>query len=399
MKYFKFKFPEGIKKLPKKIKYEIIEGSFGLIDTTENSNRRLIPELSRLCKEPDPVFFELSNPDATEILKPLKLYGEYQEIPSFMEQTKWDTGIFKLPYDSGTCFFNPGIVRHKGDLLLFTRRYRYITRNFSSHFGVNDLAIFTLNDDLSIIGDRTVPEPPHRYQNEQWEDPRVISTENWGLLIGMATYVQKKSWKIRQSLCQISQGLGIFHVVSEPDYGGNSSNPALGTEHEKNWIWYEDGSEMRCIYTLQPLTVFRMSLNGKPKDEDVERSDSNKWRFGTLRGGTPPIKVGDEWVMFFHSSRPWNDENNRPRRRYYMGALTMSTKPPFKILRVTPNPLLVGSEHDIRDLMSPLVIFPCGSVLEDDTWLVTMGINDERCGWIKIPNQELQKLLKPVCQT
>lgn len=72
-----------------------------------------------------------------------------------------------------------------------------------------------------------------------------------------------------------------------------------------------------------------------------------------------------------------------------MGALAFEAKPPFKPVYVTPKPLLVGSQQDVWRDRKPLVVFPCGSVIENDTWLVTYGINDLKSGYIKIPHVDL----------
>jgi len=382
-RYYTFDFPDGVKLLPKgRFRYEVVSGRLGLIATDDSAIQRKMEATSRSS---DGRLREVSSEAVDDILKPLRLAEQFRDPPSFTQQTKWLAGIFDLPYAPGTCYFNCGIAR-LDRLYLFTRRYRYVPRNFGAHFGSNDLVIWPLSDELTP-GEPIIPIPPRRYDGEQWEDPRAMVVDG-RCYVGMATYVQGKHWKIRQALTLMSDDLSRFSVAAEPDYGGNSSVPETATEHEKNWLWL---SADRCIYTLEPMQVF--GLNGKLPSEVVP---VKIWRFGRVRGGAPPVRVGDEFFLFFHSSRPWSDEYGRGRRRYYMGAATMTTEPPFRLTAITPDPLLIGSHHDPRELSSPLVIFPCGAIYQDGTWLVTMGINDERCGWIKIPHTELCQRLKPL---
>ena len=79
-----------------------------------------------------------------------------------------------------------------------------------------------------------------------------------------------------------------------------------------------------------------------------------------------------------------------------MGAYTFEAKAPFEPLRMTHEPLLIGSEHDPRVFEGPLVIFPGGAIRQDDSFLVVFGVNDENCGWVKIPEKDLEGLLQSV---
>jgi predicted GH43/DUF377 family glycosyl hydrolase len=72
-----------------------------------------------------------------------------------------------------------------------------------------------------------------------------------------------------------------------------------------------------------------------------------------------------------------------------MGAFAFEAKPPFAVTRITPEPLLAGSEDDLRTLGGPLCVFPCASVLRGDSFLVTLGVNDQSCAWIEIPVADL----------
>jgi hypothetical protein len=77
-----------------------------------------------------------------------------------------------------------------------------------------------------------------------------------------------------------------------------------------------------------------------------------------------------------------------------MGCLAFESRPPFKPVRWTQEPILSGSQHDEWGQRKPLVVFPCGALLEDDWWTISLGVNDLKCAWLKIPHEDVEKLLE-----
>lgn len=210
--------------------------------------------------------------------------------------------------------------------------------------------------------------------------------------MSFATWVHHQKWSIRQSFTRLTRDWRAVEPLWESPHGGNTRRPEVNRVHEKNWIWFQHDSQWWCQYAINPGEFFRVDGNGNPvevqKSKDVSLA---AWQFGLpLRGGTPPVRVGDEYVAFFHTSTVWQ----KPKRRYYMGAYTFDAAPPFTLRRMTLQPLLTGSDQDFRALNGPLVIFPNGSILRDNEWLVTFGVNDEACGWVKIPHEDLEARLE-----
>lgn len=323
----------------------------------------------------------------------VKFFADSQptpEYPSFVDQTDWECGIFNFPPSKTlTAYFNPSVIDYRNRRYLFTRQQRMIGDLFSS-----DLAIFEVRPSMHLSGNMIVPHGPARYVNEQWEDPRVVLTPEGGHAVSFATWIPKQPHlKIRQALCRLAPNWTGFEVLHEPIYGGNHPNPNLVTRHEKNWCWFHQRSQWHFVYTIQPHVVVRMKVDGEVDQRFENEPASIPWAYGEPRGGTPPIKVGDEYLCFFHSAIKWK----KPKRRYFMGAYTFSVKPPFQLLRVTPKPLLVGSEADFRVLAGPPCVFPCGALLEEGaSWIVTFGVNDEQCGWVRIPVGELEERLERI---
>ena len=160
---------------------------------------------------------------------------------------------------------------------------------------------------------------------------------------------------------------------------------------EKNWLWFEHGGRLHTIYMTDPHRVITWNQDYTAADQTFETAapDESWWRFGHARGGTPPVLVGDEYWSFFHSSTPWTEWTSAQKRRYHMGAYAFEAKPPFRITRFAKVPLLTGSPYDPWAPGQPLVVFPCGAILRNNTWLVTLGVNDMASAWIEIPHADL----------
>lgn len=307
-----------------------------------------------------------------------------RELPSFTEQTEWESGIFTFPASNNlpTVYYNPSILEVNGKRWLFTRRQRFNTDPSVIGSNENDLAIWEIRKNMTLAPTPIIPRPPMRHKHEQWEDPRAYLFSDRQVYVSFATWIHhKQELPIRQSLCRLSKDWRSFEVVNEPVHGGNHREPSKATKHEKNWVWFEYGIRQHFVYSINPHEVV-----GSPMLEAIKHVDL-PWKHGILRGGTPPILVGDEYISFFHSATEWR----KPKRRYHMGAYAFKSEPPFPITRITPEPLLSGSVEDFRAFGGPLVIFPNGALKEAGHWLVVFGVNDEGCGWIRIPCGDLNQ--------
>lgn len=312
------------------------------------------------------------------------------QYPSFTEQTQWPCGLFTFPTTTvPTAYFNCSIVEKDGDKWLFTRRTRFGTDPAVINSNTNDLAIWRIRPNMTLDPTPILPSKPNRFQHEQWEDPRAMIGNDGQTYVSFATWIHYKNWPGRQSLTRLNREWRKFDVVLEPMYGGNAPRPEKATGWEKNWVWFEHENKWHAVYTINPHVTIPIDYQGNAGTPYTNKHLDLPWPHGDPRGGTMPVRIGDEYLCFFHSSATWK----KPKRRYFMGAYTFSAHPPFELLRMTPEPLLVGSDQDFRALGGPLVIFPNGALLEHGHWLVVFGVNDENCGWIKIPHAELDEKL------
>lgn len=317
------------------------------------------------------------------------------DIPSIAIQAKdsgWELGWFDFgkAKNPDVRFFNCSLIRWKGELFLFARRSHNVA---NLRVGMNDVVAFKLNENLSAMSGVKVGFPT-TLREQHHEDPRI--TQMFGHLFVSATTFSvskdRKDWTgAHQVVGRLNDNFQVDYPA-DPIYGHNGGSPLMNTGNEKNWLWFEHDGAPHLVYMTDPEHIvvrFKQNLI-EPDIEYKTPFGHNIWKHGHIRGGTTPVLVGDHYWTFFHSSTPWFG----PKRRYHMGALAFEAKPPFKITRYTPLPLLSGSKKDEWHDFLPLVVFPCGSIFENGMWTISMGVNDCTSAWIKIPHADLKKLTK-----
>jgi predicted GH43/DUF377 family glycosyl hydrolase len=164
---------------------------------------------------------------------------------------------------------------------------------------------------------------------------------------------------------------------------------------EKNWTFFEHDSKLYSVYNTAPHTIFE--INGKEWTEVYKTNFANDWKYGILRGGTPPQRHGEYFISFFHSGVDFAKSNGRPTgRQYFMGAYLFEAEPPFNIVAISKEPLLAGERIDdsIPRMWNKLfVIFPNGKFRRGNSWTVSFGENDYQCRFVEIPDSLLEENL------
>lgn len=315
--------------------------------------------------------------------------------PPIKEQARlsgWEADIlnFGKAEQEGVSYFNPGLVRRPDGLWLLVRRSE---NQAGMTFGKNGIWACKLNEDKTPIGGPKLWFPDSG-PDEQFEDPRAVywNNQTW---IGCVNF----TWFADGTWTGAHQMLGIFKddpdwtAIARRDPPVDTNKPQAGFtdgKHQKNWTWFFLQDKLHLLYNSDPWIIVEF---GSTWDKQVHHvSEGAKWKLGHIRGGTPPVLVDDLFYTFFHSSTSWRD----PFRRYYMGALAFETKPPFKPVKWTQEPLLVGSQNDPWQQKKPLVVFPCGALYENGKWLISYGINDLKCGWVEIPHDDIVRLIQEV---
>lgn len=313
-----------------------------------------------------------------------------ETTPSFRHQTPWETGVFNFgkQHKPGVDFFNCGVARIGLDMWLVTRRSK---QDKKVKVGQNDIVAFQL---VNMTPVRMVQlEMGTRFHKEHFEDPRVMVC-NGRVFVSAANFLwHGKTWTgSHQMISEFTQDWK-FKKRFDPVYAKNGPNVGQNHGNEKNWLWFGDFQNPFMLYQASnPHTVGCFDDKFYPLRSYLKYWDSDEWKFGEIRGGTPPVLVDGEYWTFFHSSTQWSDR----QRRYHMGAYVFEAKPPFSIKRITHKPLLSGSCKDPWHFGKPPVVFPCGCLFENDNFLVTMGINDLVSGWIRIPRESLEQKMTRV---
>lgn len=314
------------------------------------------------------------------------------DVPILAEQVDWEVGKIGLPKEVGTYYFNPAIIQEPdGKILLFARRCRNKReKDDDVYIEKNDIAVFELNNDLRATK-KALIQLNSSYPNEQFEDPRVLKFgDKYGL--SCCSYIPLKSCA-HQAMFLLD---GQFSNVArfDPIYGNNLAQAMVNDGHEKNWLYFTHDNAPHLVYSANPHVVVR--LNGRLESETKYITDEFNplWKFGEVRGGSNPILVDGLYWTFFHSSLPWINK----KRRYYMGAYAFEAKPPFRIVRMTTLPILTGTNQQDWWPGLPAVVFPCGSFYDaaKNQFVVSYGINDVDCGYIKLPLGDMLEITKVI---
>ena len=216
---------------------------------------------------------------------------------------------------------------------------------------------------------------------EQYEDPRVLVYNN-KIYISCATYTHDKLHLIHQKMLVFDENFNHIDNIHF-EYGFNGKYIDKNTGKEKNWTFFIQDNRLMCIYKMWPHTVVEFSWTGKVISEYITYNDiQSKWNYGLCRGGSNPVLKDGYYHGFFHSSISWKNGKNR----YLMGYYKFELTPPYSIIEISNHPILYGNSVDdiIYPEVNPLVIFPCGLIIEDNKFLVSFGLNDEKTGIIKI---------------
>lgn len=162
---------------------------------------------------------------------------------------------------------------------------------------------------------------------------------------------------------------------------------------EKSWGFFEWQNELFAVYTISPHVV--LHCNGDEALPFSEHKIAMPWAGGNLRGGASPIRVGDEYWSWFHGSVDQGQptpSGPAGTRVYNVGVYAFEAKPPFRPTRITPSPVLWGS-HDETGKCWCDVVFPCGAVLDGDTWRVSAGKFDREIRVYEWRHADIEKAM------
>ncbi|HZU12257.1 MAG TPA: glycosidase [Chloroflexota bacterium] len=164
------------------------------------------------------------------------------------------------------------------------------------------------------------------------------------------------------------------YLVSHPDGTVTLEVPAdVHEDRESIWIGYinledalQDISNLTRVYDNQLLAV-----------------PEQPWESLKIGGGTPPIRIPQGWLIFYHGvSGTYSMNPAVPKHVVYdAGAMVLDAERPAEILYRSPQPVLTPEENDEREGIVPNVVFPTAVDQRENGRLdVYYGMADSRIG-------------------
>jgi predicted GH43/DUF377 family glycosyl hydrolase len=298
------------------------------------------------------------------------------ETKKFIELSLYEQNnnikFLDLNYTRRNFEFNSSIFKVNDKKYLMTRNSQFVSQKMT----LNSLKLYEY-DTLKQINLNLKEEVDF----EQFEDPRVLVHDD-KIYVSCATYVHDAFHLVHQKMLVFDKDFNHIDNIHFK-YGFNGINLKENTGIEKNWTFFVYKDKLMCIYKLSPHTVLEFDWNGNLLTEYItHNSFQTDWKYGIPRGGTNPIYKDEYYISFFHS----HIYLGNGKRRYFMGHYKFNSVPPFDIIETSNKPILWGNEKDERMYPeeNPLVVFPCGAILNEDKCLVSLGVNDEKTAILTI---------------
>ena len=248
--------------------------------------------------------------------------------------------------------FNAGLVRHQGRLLL----------SYRTDWAGSRCHVAELTEDYGVVSTTQLLLPHPRATRGQ-EDPRLFVFR--GRL--HVAYIGVERGRTSQLYARMADDLRTEAVFyPEP------TNFARQEPKEKNHSYFEHDGELLAVYQTGPRHIITR-IDGDRAERIDDTPVDLPWSGGFMRGGAPPVRVGDHYYHWFHGrvgtdQYPW----------YNVGLSVFEARPPFRTVALSPHPMLWGdmAANLTTDRSYACTAFPQGAVLENGVWKVSMGWND-----------------------
>lgn len=315
-------------------------------------------------------------------MPPLQIFAQETLLPR-----AWAT------YPLAQCyFFNPAITRF-GDRLIMS--YRVVTPD-----GQRRLALCRLTADFAVVPESLVPLSDFMQTGGDWHaDARFCAFQD-----RLFIHYNDGSQRGRSAN-------HLYWVEIDPERLTPLREPQElvldGPRRavEKNWMFFAHDGALWAIYSIAPHIVLSVTLaesgpiHCRPVYTQSWDVTAYTARYGQLRGGAPPVRVGDHYVTFCHSAfvaHPWRRRFFRLLRKaptnithYVGGVYGFAAEPPFAPLWLCATPPIFPPHlprH--RPQLNPVVdysAYPCGALLQDGQWIVSFGARNEYCCLARLP--------------
>lgn len=258
--------------------------------------------------------------------------------------------LVKAPADA---HFNSSIIRYNGRLLL----------GFRTGWEGANCHIAVLDERYNVAKIETLHQLKHPRASIGREDPRLF-VYNDRLHIA---YIGVSEHGTAQLYARLKNDYRVEEVFL-PQY-------TMQKSWEKNWSFFDYEKELFAVYQGNPHCIIH--VKGNKAYPFTEQPNNLPWFGGHIRGGAPPVRVGDYYYHWFHGYI----EPGTVTRRYAIGLNIFEAKLPFKVVRQTEYPLLWADDRTKPSDQYASCVFPCGAILENGVWKISMGVHDR---WTEI---------------
>lgn len=304
-------------------------------------------------------------------------------VPSLLEQATALSGCggyWDDPNESQCVYLNSGIAKTPKGIVVARRKCDIVSGSLTRDWRRNRsyIELSKLDTKTMCLYGKSLISRPAPNDCHSIEDPRIHTTEN-GFEIWCASWeVKNGKTTIQQIIVNVDEE---FKVIGESilNVGGN-----LGEHYEKNWCPIESSDFF--VYSSSPEHIV---VNKKNLQHYITPGILLPGGL-TMHGGTQAIEVGYEYLAFTQTSIDMQKLKvgsiTTGEKYYTVWGYMFSKKSPYRITSIMNYPLLTSSFKNPFLEGSPAVIFPGGLIKSNNTEvIVTLGINDCKSGWLKIP--------------
>jgi predicted GH43/DUF377 family glycosyl hydrolase len=230
--------------------------------------------------------------------------------------------------------------------------------------------------------------PPEQYAQHSLEDGRFFM---WQKKLHLSVTIAR-SRVSGQSLDPCISAYGELreeadgwrlHNWIEPKHPDNTWSKAT-----KNIVYFQRGEHLLMTWMTYPNHVIHQ-LDEVGKLVTGWRTESPRCPFGSYRGGTQSFPFEGNRLRFCHAVQ------NNPKATQYWGyslcAYVFESDPPFRILKVSQQPIIGGNEFYEPNCphWKPRICIPYGAVPRGDGWKVSIGVNDCECALAEVTRWDL----------
>ncbi len=243
----------------------------------------------------------------------------------------------------------------------------------------SEIYLIRLASDFSPVGEAWKLALRHKQATYGREDPRLFMHAGRVHIAYVGVVGQRNKIHTNMLYARLAEDCSQVEEVFYPQLKNRR-------HWEKNWSFFSHVGDLFAIYSIAPHRI--LQITGNTSEHAYQSYCRIPWQGGEMRGGAAPVLIGDEWWHFFHDRI-----EKTGIRTYRTGLYTFENKPPFKVRRYIPEPVLVADGATRPGDQYAAVVFTCGAVKQGDDWILSSGIHDRWTELSKLSHAELESRL------